>query len=199
MRQSLFARGLRVVLEMFLARVVDNFQTYVVDLVRAVLHAKPAMLSTRQQTLTLEELLSYDRIEDLVHDILERRINGLAYEGFIELQTWCAERGMEISVSQTDQVAVVEFFAIRNVIAHNRGVVDEKYVKATESKTFAIGTVRNVSVDDFFQAMSMFHRIVTETDRIAAEKFQLPKVLLRDCESLPDNPAKGDNQNVPGE
>jgi hypothetical protein len=164
----------QVLLEMFLARLVDNFQTYLVDLVRAVLHAKPAMLSTRQQTLTLEELLKYDRIEDLVHDIIERRVNALTYEGFSELQSWCAERGLEIQVPQAGRDAVVELIATRNVIAHNRGVVDEKYLRTAAKDRFSPGEVRKLEVDDLLSALSLLHRVVAETDHLAAEKFQLP-------------------------
>lgn len=40
-------------LEMFLCRAVDNFQAYIVDIVRAVLHKQPRMLSARKQELSL--------------------------------------------------------------------------------------------------------------------------------------------------
>lgn len=164
----------QVLLEMFLARLVDNFQTYLVDLVRAVLHSRPAMLSTRQQTLTLEELLKYDRIEELVHDIIERRVNALTYEGFGELQSWCAERGLQIQVPPPHSDAVIELIATRNVIAHNRGLVDEKYLRTVPTPRFNLGEVRKLEVGDLLGALALLHRIVSETDLLAAEKFQLP-------------------------
>jgi len=166
----------QALLEMFLARLVDNFQIYLVDLIRVVLHAKPAMLSTRQQTLTLEELLRYDRIEDLIHDIIEKRINALAYEGFGDLQAWCGERGIEIHVPKGHRDAVVELIATRNVIAHNRGLVDDKYVRAIRMSRFNSGEVRRLDVDDLFGALALLHRVVGETDRLAVEKFQLSTV-----------------------
>jgi hypothetical protein len=166
----------QVLLEMFMARLIDNFQVYLVDLVRLVLHAKPAMLSTRQQTLTLEELLKYDRIEELVHDIIERRVNALTYEGFLELQSWCGDRGLEIQVLPADRELVTELIATRNAITHNRGVVDEKYIRTVPSSSFSLGVTRNLQVDDLFSALATLHRVVAETDRLAAEKFQLPTV-----------------------
>lgn len=172
-------RRRQVLLEMFLGRLVDNFQTYLVDLVRAVLHAKPAMLSTRQQTLTLEELLKYDRIEELVHAIIERRVTALAYEGFGDLQSWCAERGLQIQVPAGQSHAVIELIATRNVIAHNRGLVDEKYLRTVPSARFNLGEVRRLEVDDLLNALALLHRIVADTDRLAAEKFQLPTGLLK--------------------
>ncbi len=177
-RTKFLRKNSQAFLEMFLGRLVDNFQTYLVDLVRIVLHAKPAMLSTRQQTLTLEELLKYERIEDLVHDIIERRVNALTYEGFLELQSWCAERGLEVQALQADGDAVVELIATRNVIAHNRGLVDEKYMRTAPKVRFKLGEVRELEVDDLFDAMALLNRVVAETDRLAAEKFQLSTVPL---------------------
>lgn len=169
----------QVLLEMFLGRLVDNFQVFLVDLVRMVLHAKPAMLSTRQQTLTLEELLKYDRIEELVHDIIERRVNALTYEGFGELRSWCAERGLQIEVPAAHSDAVIELIATRNVIAHNRGVVDERYLRTVQNPRFGLGEVRKLEVDDLLSALALLHRIVAETDQCAAEKFRLPTGRLK--------------------
>jgi|SRR3989304_2990892 len=168
----------QILLELFLTRLVDNFQTYLVDLVRAVLHSKPAMLSTSQRALTLEELLKYDRIEDLVHDIVERQVNDLAYEGFIQLRSWCEKRGLEVNVPDTDVDAVVELIATRNVIAHNRGLVDEKYLRAVPNPRFRLGEVRSIHVDDLFSALGLLNQVVAGTDRLAAEKFQLPTTPL---------------------
>lgn len=166
-------------LEMFFVRLVDNFQNYLADLIRAVLHANPSMLRTRQQTLTLEELMGYERIEDLVHDIIERRVNSLTYEGFIELQTWCSERGLEIRVNETDRDAVVELIAVRNVITHNRGIVDERYLRTVPGSTFSLADVRELDTDDLAQAQILLSGVVTETDEHAALKFDLPISELR--------------------
>lgn len=136
------------------------------------------MLSTRQQTFTLEELLKYDHIEDLVHDIVERRVNTLTCEGFIELQSWCAERGLEVKALQMDRDAVVELIATRNVIVQNRGLVDEKYIRTAPMTQFKPGEVRKLEVDDLFSALALLHRVVAETDRLAAERFQLTTVSL---------------------
>ncbi len=93
---------------MFVARLVDNFQKYLVDLIREILRSKPAMLSTKQQAISLEDVLKHGSIEGLVHDVIERRVNTLSYDGFADLQKWCAERGIQIKVAPSKRDAVVE-------------------------------------------------------------------------------------------
>lgn len=168
----------QLLLEMFVARLVDNFQKYLVDLVRTVLRAKPQMLSTKQQTVTLEEILKHSKLDDLVHDVIERRVNGLSYEGFGELQAWCAERGLDIRVSDADKPQLIELIATRNVIAHNRGCVDERYLKAVPHTSFVAGAVRAMEVDDLFEAMHLLHTVVGSTDEAAAQKFGLLRAAI---------------------
>jgi len=169
-----FLRNQRqILLEMFVSHLVDNFQSYLVDLIRLVLRSRPTMISSSQQSLTLEELLKYGNIEELVHDVIERKINSLSYEGFADLHAWCADRGILLQLSGQDHKSVVELIATRNVIAHNRGVVDERYVRIVASPRFAIGASRALEVNDLFDALALLHRVVFETDEAAIQKFGL--------------------------
>ena len=147
----------QILLEMFVSRLVDNFQSYLVDLIRLVLRSRPTMLSTSQQSLTLEELLKYGSIEELVHDVIERKVNSLSYEGFTELHAWCADRG---------------------IIAHNRGIVDERYVRIVGSPRFALGAHRALEMDDLFDALGILHRVVFETDEAAIQTFGLSSTTM---------------------
>jgi hypothetical protein len=154
-------------LEMFLSRMVDNFQNYLVDLIREILHSKPTMLSTRQQSLTLEEVLTYDRIEDLVRDVIERKVNSLSYEGFPDLQKWCTDRGIPISVPALRLAEVIELIATRNIIAHNRGIVDERYIRSVRHPSFPLGARRDLSVNYSYEAKNLLDKIVYNTDKSA--------------------------------
>jgi len=169
----------QALLEMFLSRLVDAFQKYLVDVIREILHSKPALLSTRQQSLTLEELLKYENIEALVHDVIERKVNAMSYEGFTELDKWCAERGIEIKISNARRARIIELIATRNIIAHNRGRVDERYARIVRGSKFQIGTSRVLDVDYFFDASSVLSDIVFKTDKVARGKFDLKAVPLR--------------------
>ena len=175
-RTKFLRRNRQSLQEMFMSRFVDNFQKYVVDLIRAVLRVRPEILSTSQQSLTLEHLLQYTRIEDLVHDIIERKVNALSYEGFADLQKWCLDRGIPIQVRGVDLDIVVELVATRNIIAHNRGIVDERYIRTVPSPTFQVNASRMFEVDDVWEALALFDRVVSETDALSIQKFGLDSV-----------------------
>jgi len=182
----------QILLEMFLSRLVDTFQSYLVDLIRLVLRSRPTMLSTSQQSLTLEELLKYGTIEELVHDVIERKVNALSYEGFTDLHAWCVDRGIPLNVSGQDRGAVVELIATRNAIAHNRGFVDDRYVRVVGTSRFAIGARRVLEVDDLFDALALLHRVVGDTDEVAIQKFGLSAPPMADV-------TRGNEPALPGD
>lgn len=173
--RTLFLRkNSQAMLEMFLGRLVDTFQKYLVDIIRDILRRKPEVLRTRKESLTVEELLRFATIEELVQTMIERKVSSLAYEGFGRVWDWCVDKGIPLEATPEDLPLVIEFVACRNIVAHNRGIVDARYLEAVPTTTFAIGEKRNLSVDDIFSAAELLGRIVQNSDAAAIEKFGLP-------------------------
>lgn len=163
----------QALLEMFISRLVDNFQKYLVDLILEVLRSKPTMLSTKLQTITLEDVLKHESIEGLVHDAIERRVNALSYDGFSDLQKWCEERGIQIKVTPSKRESIVELISTRNIIAHNRGHVDERYLRSVKNPMFSLGSCRKLAADDFFLGFTLLNEVVFKTDSAAQKNLIL--------------------------
>lgn len=162
-------------LEMFLSRIVDNFQVYVVDLIRAVLHERPEILKSRQEQVSVEYALGFDSVDDLVHDLIETKVNNLTYKGFDDLQDWCSSRGIPLLVPDAQTDRIVSLVALRNLIVHNRCKVDTKYLKTVPDTDLEIGDVVRIAVDDFFQDLNLLNTIVNTTDVATCGKFGLSR------------------------
>jgi len=164
-------------LEMFLARAVDNFQCYIVDLVREVLRKRPEILTSSRPSISVKTLLSFSSKEEIVHYIIERKVNSLAYQGFKELQDWCTERGIPIALPTGQQRhELTEIIATRNVIVHNRGLVDEKYLKVSATSPFKLGGCRLLEPTDFLEVSEFISECVLQTDAATVSKFGIPVV-----------------------
>jgi len=160
-------------LQMFVGRFVDTFQKYLVDVIREVLRRKPEILRSRKEVLTVEKLLRFKTIDELVQTIVERKVTGLSYEGFERLREWCVEKGIPLVVTPDDLPIVIELIACRNIIAHNRGIVDERYLEAVHKTECTIGGARNLSVDDIESAIRVLSKVVENLDVAATVKFGL--------------------------
>jgi hypothetical protein len=167
-------------LEMFVSRIVDNFEVYLVALIRLVLHKEPRILSDRKQEITLGHILKFDSIEALSRDIIEGKLSALSYQGFAELEAWCTQRSIPLLVPHGQRERVVELIALRNIIVHNRGRVDERYRAAVPESSIALGGKRKLGADDLFGAVALLDSVVVTTDAAVSGKFRLPTTSIRE-------------------
>lgn len=167
-------------LEMFLSRAVDNFQLYLVEVIRLVLQKQPRVLSERKPELTLGHILQFDSIAELTRDILESKLSSLAYEGFGAIERWCGEKTIPLLVPDERRAKLVELIALRNIIVHTRGRVDARYKAAVPSSSIDLGQLRTVHADDLFEAIELLDSVATATDAAIANKFGLQQHDVRD-------------------
>ena len=135
-----------------------------------ILRHKPEILRTRKESLSVEELLSFASVEELIQVIIERKVSSLAYEGFGRILNWCVEKGIPLEVAAEDLPAVIEIIACRNIIAHNRGAVDERYLEAVPTTALKLGQIRTLSPDDVFTAADLLGKIVESSDTAAVTR-----------------------------
>lgn len=162
--------------EMFLTRLVDNFQVFVVDIIRAVLHEKPEILKSRQQQVSVEYVLEFDSVEDLVQDLIEGKVNNLAYEGFRDLQEWCDGKGIPLLVPDDETAQIESLIALRNLIVHNRCIVDAKYLRTVGSSELEIGDRVEFDLDPVLEGLDLLNTIVNTTDAAVCGKFGVERV-----------------------
>jgi len=163
-------------LEMFLARVIDNFQVYLVDIIRDVLRLKPEILSARKQEFTLGQILKYKTIEDLVQSMIEGKIGALSYEGFGYIQEWCDNKGIPLIVPENKLYLIIELISVRNIIIHNRGRVDSRYLIACSKSTMTIGEKFPLKIDYLFESSKLLNDIVNLTDKAITDKFHVNSI-----------------------
>ena len=138
-----------------------------------VLRKRPEILSGRKQEISIGYILSFNSIESLTQDIIEAKVNSLSYDEFGEIEEWCNGRGIPLLVPDGERDRVVELIATRNLIVHNRAVVDDRFKKAVTSSPFDVGKQRTLEIDDFLDGLDLLNRIVTVSDGAIAGKFSL--------------------------
>lgn len=172
-RTQLIRRQMQRFLEIFLSRSVDNLQTYLVDVIREVFKKRPEVLSDHKKELSVSEILTYPSLESMLSAIIETKVQTLAYGGFRKLRDWCTRRGIPLAVRDHDFKDVVELIATRNVIAHNRGVVNDLYASLVANPVFAQGDLRCLQKEDLDKCRLLLGRVVDDSDSAIAAKFSL--------------------------
>lgn len=160
-------------IEMIYSRQVDNFQTYIVNLVREILKVQPNILHNNHPHISIAQLLEVESKDELIIEVIENKVSSLANKGFTSIDKWCKKSGIPLTVDQEINIKLKEFIAIRNIIVRNRCVVDEKYLRVIPHSKYKKGSLRKLKVNDLYDAVNIFSEVVKQTDKNSIEKFSL--------------------------
>ena len=166
-------RHSQLLLEMILSRAVDEFSTYLSEIIREVLSSKPEILRTREQ-VRLDYVLRFESLAELTRDLVDRKVADLGYRGFTEVLDWLnLKLGISMVSNQSNISAIAEIIETRNLIAHNSSTIGTKYIKKVHGTTFKQGELREIDVDYLFRSVEALISFVRCLDEMASKKFGL--------------------------
>ncbi len=165
----------QVFFQMLLCRFIDNFVAYVSDLLAAVLKTKPELLRS-QETIKLDVLLKYKTMEEVVDHLAEEKVHELSYQGMRKISEYIADRlGLDLFVDAVKLDAVVEWLEIRNLIVHNRGVVNRIFLSRLPNYKAKLGDTISLDGKMIYGTSDVLSEVVQSLDERAAVKFGLPR------------------------
>jgi hypothetical protein len=168
----------QLVLQMVVARSADNFLAYVSELLALVFTVRPEALKSNDQ-VRVDFVLGHESLEELVSSLAERRVNNLSYQSPRDLAAHLSERlGLNLFRDADDMERAVTILESRNLIVHNRAVVNRLYLSRVRGCTLSEGDRLKFDVDGVFGDAEFLADRVSEIDS-AAGKFGLPKPIHR--------------------
>ena len=173
-----------IVCEGWLCRSVDNYLSYVYDLLVLVFQGNPNTLKTNE-TLTVKEILSHDSLADLITTISERRVHQLSYRGLADLSEYLDKQlSFPLFIKQDELELARRFVEVRNLVVHNRGVVSRISASRLPEMVPLVGTRIKIEHEEVISAVAVFTRSVIELESRAGEKFKIPKPIANKDEAL---------------
>jgi len=162
--------------EMVMARLSDNFTTYTSDIIRECLKAKPDALRSKE-SITVEQVLSFESIEELQEFVVDRKVNELSYLGFSKLAEWISNRfGISDLQKLPSHQAIALLIEIRNCVVHNRGCASRKYIEnSAHTEKIKLGEKLCITMDDITLAALATSEVVTYLDEELSVKFSLKR------------------------
>jgi hypothetical protein len=156
------------------------FETFLVDLF-AEIAAKDKRVLYSNQTLTHEEALRADTPAALQQVILDHRKADLTRGGFVQLERVFKRIGLPLMGPEPlgpDQInartRLVFLSAARNIIEHNRSVVNDEFLALVPNEPYQKGQRIVITGTELGDALSAAESTVDALNRRAVEKFGLP-------------------------
>ena len=163
-----------LVLELILCRAVDGFLVYVAELMALVYTARPETMKSAE-TLRLDLILENETMEELIAVLVDKRINDLAYKGMRELSRYLSDKlGLQLFGSQKDLERAADIIEVRNLVVHNRGIINRTFLKKVTNSYGALGEQVRIEEVPLFDDLWFLVASASLIDDAAVEKFGLP-------------------------
>jgi hypothetical protein len=169
-----YSRFLR---ETIVTRAVDNYLAYLGELLSLVFKARPEALRSPDQ-IRLDEVLRYDTMEELVANIAERRVANLTQQGVAELDHDLSRLlGIPLFDSAEDRERGTTIVELRNLLVHNRGVIDSRFKRRLPDYPGEVG--EDVNVGKVTEHLEFLGTSVQRVDRLISAKYGIERPATR--------------------
>lgn len=165
--------------ETIIIRIVDNFMSYLSEILQLCMLKRPEILRSNEQIRT-EDVLRFTHRSELLDFLINRKLNELTYGGIRGIEEFLNQR-LAIPLTSDDQMRHYLSITIelRNIYTHNRGVVNELFVSRISGiehdYKFVIGDRFHADYDQIVIFSSNLFKIVQFLDKRVAEKFKIRK------------------------
>lgn len=160
--------------ELLFCNSIDNFFNYVSDLLTLILTLHPEMLKSDEK-ISVEMVLQYADRAELLAALTERKVQALLFKGMGALNDEVEKKyGFALFEDNPSLSTAVVMVEKRNLITHNRGRVNRKYLERVGAATDRLGDILRFEPADITVATNFLIGAVFDIDKRAAAKFGVP-------------------------
>lgn len=150
--------------EITYCRYVDNFLYYLSEFLRIIFLTNTNMLKSNE-TLTAEEIIKCQSIEEIMELIAEKRLTQINYKGIRDFEKYVRERlGFELFHEPGSLDAISLIVEIRNLVTHNQGIVNKLFVKRIPDGKWNVGEKVKLSAEDLIAAVNILSKSVSDIE-----------------------------------
>lgn len=150
---------------------VDNFETYLSDLLYEIFLANPSTLKSGQ-TVTIEEVLNCSDLQEFVKYWSKQKLSKLqkgSVKGFIKDNKQISELG---AIDDTQQNEIEKILQIRHLYSQRNGIVDEKFLQYFTG-LFALNVEHQMAISEICDKLCYLVDITDQIDTKAIIKYRL--------------------------
>jgi len=162
-----------LMLQLFHARHVDNFQSFLEELLQLILRTQPNLLK-RDETVSMREVLSYASMDEFVQASIDRKLHGWAYKSIRDLAKAVAEFiDFKLFPKEKDALLIERVYDDRNLFTHNYGIVNHLYLRNHPDCKTPEGEPLALNLSEIKSAWECLIKASADIEARAKAKFKL--------------------------
>lgn len=153
---------------------VDNFETYLSELLYEIFLANPNTLKSQQQ-VSVEEVLNCSDLQEFVKYWAKQKLGKLqkgSVKGFIADNKQIRELGV---LDKTIQNEIEKVLQIRHLYSHRNGMVDEKFLQYFTGQ-YPLNSEHQMSISEICDKLCYLAEITDQIDLAASKKYKLAQI-----------------------
>jgi len=160
--------------QMSFARMIDNVNSYLKDILKEVVKKRPEIITSSDKTESIEFIMGYDSIEELKVVLVDRKIEGLFYKSIGDITEYFKKRlGIDLFESSDSKQYFEHATKIRNIIVHNRGIINQSFYKEFPDPDFPVGATIKITYEQLSKERGEIANLITRLDDKIATKFDI--------------------------
>jgi hypothetical protein len=154
--------------------IVDNFETYLSDILLEIYLAKPETLKS-EQTVKVEDVLNCSDLQDFIMFWAKQKIGKLQKEsvkGFVSENKQIKDLNV---IDNAKQDEIERILQIRHLYSHRNGIIDDKFLKYFSGSSS--GSEHQISIDEILDKIEYLTNTIKEIDNAAISKYNLSTII----------------------
>lgn len=174
---------------MLYVKFVEHFLVYVSDVMRMLGDKYPNMMTGKEEgeavvgkgqaaSVDLGRVFESSSLEALKQELIEERVDRLSRKGFQDILDWFGKkpRNVQLGLNKEQCEGLIQVIAVRNLIVHNRGVVDRAYLSAKGAAGYKRGDVLMLTTEDAYHCSDVIVTAVANMDEMLVKHQKLEVV-----------------------
>jgi hypothetical protein len=154
-------------------RLVDNFLTYLSEVLVECFRAKPESMKSSEK-IEISEVLQFDTFSELVDYVADKKVHSLSYQSILDLDDYFQSRfGVNIVLEEAKSV-LLKAVETRNLITHNRGIRNKRYMNKLGEAESTLGVRRDIGIDFYREIDQLLFENIKRLDTSLRKKLGVP-------------------------
>lgn len=162
----------KILTRILYSSLIDNFETYLSDLLFEICLAIPATLKSKE-TVTIEDVLNCSDMQEFIHYWSKQKINKLqkgSVKGFIKENKQINSLNI---IGNEDINKIEKLLQIRHLYSHKNGRIDKKFLDYFREEQLNINDLYELTIEGICNNILYVIEITQNLDNKAIEKYGL--------------------------
>lgn len=170
-----------IIQSMSIVYMIAHFEVFWSTVTELLLSFFWESLKSKEKTISYQEALSFDSTKELREHIIEKEIRKASFGGINERIKFLEDRlnlsfeykklkGVRKNWNSVELESLIEVHSTRNVIIHNNGKIDKRYLQENRTSKFKIGDHRAISKKYVLDCSGVLFRVCNSLYRVARKK-----------------------------